>query len=109
MCPPVPPAAMTTLISIADWQLPIGGCFSDEDDSSQFGNRKWPVGNSHAFPCLDTFSSTPAANRLIASDEPPALTKGKGIPFVGTSDNVTLMLKNACAMIIVVSPTASNC
>jgi len=62
----------------------------------------------HAFPCFDTFSSTPAAKRLIASDDPPALTNGNGMPFVGTSDSVTLMLKNACAMIIVVSPTASN-
>jgi hypothetical protein len=71
-------------------------------------NPQSAIRNHHVFPCFETFSSTPAANRLMASDDPPALTNGSGMPFVGTNDNVTLMLKNACAMIIVVNPTASN-
>ena len=32
---------------------------------------------------------------LISSDDPPKLTNGSGIPFVGSSPSTTLMLKNA--------------
>ena len=60
-------------------------------------NSSFIVSSAQVLPCFETFNSTPAANRLIASDEPPALTNGRGMPFVGTSDNVTLMLKKACA------------
>src|SRR5262249_20655769 len=72
----------------------------------------WPafsiLNPTHAFSCFEMFSNTPAANRLIARDVPPALINGSGIPFVGTSDRVTLMLKNAWATIITVSPTANS-
>ena len=54
------------------------------------------------------FNSTPAANNEMASDEPPELMNGSGMPLVGTSDSVTLMLKNACAIIMTVSPVANS-
>src|SRR2546428_10491 len=101
MCPPVPPAAMITRIVILDFRFWI----LDSGTEAQTGvapiqNPKSKIQNGHAFSCFDTFSSTPAANREIASDEPPELMNGSGMPLVGTSDSVTLMLKNACAMII---------
>ena len=46
--------------------------------------------------------------RLISSDEPPELTNGSGMPFVGSSPSTTLMLKNAWNATIVVRPIARN-
>jgi hypothetical protein len=45
---------------------------------------------------------------LISSDDPPLLTKGSGIPFVGSRPRTTLMLKNACTATIVVRPSARS-
>ena len=50
----------------------------------------------------------PTAAKLTMSDEPPALTNGSGIPFVGISPSTTLMFTNACTAIIVVNPSARN-
>jgi len=50
----------------------------------------------------------PTAAKLMTRLEPPALTNGSGMPFVGTSPSTTLMLKSAWTAIIVVSPIARN-
>ena len=34
--------------------------------------------------CCEMFSSTPMPSRLISSDDPPELTSGSGMPFVGS-------------------------
>ena len=39
---------------------------------------------------------------------PPEEISGRGIPFVGTSESTTLMLKNACRRIVVVMPKATS-
>ena len=44
----------------------------------------------------------------ISSDDPPALTKGSGMPVVGISPSTTLMLRNAWMATIVVKPIARN-
>ncbi len=46
---------------------------------------------------------------VMNSDVPPEEINGSGIPFVGTSDSTTLMLKNAWIKIVAVIPTARNC
>ncbi len=33
--------------------------------------------------CCDTFSRMPMPTRLMSNDDPPALTNGSGMPFVG--------------------------
>src|SRR5262249_18405678 len=58
--------------------------------------------------CCDTFSSIAMPIMLMSSDDPPALTNGSGIPFVGSSPSTTLMLKNAWNATIVVRPIARN-
>src|SRR5205823_7965882 len=63
----------------------------------------------HAFDgnaCCDTFRRIPMPTRLMTSEDPPLLTNGNGIPFVGINPSTTLMLMNACTATIVVSPSA---
>ena len=45
---------------------------------------------------------------VMSSDDPPELTSGSGMPFVGIMLSTTLMFMNACTAIIVVSPSATN-
>jgi hypothetical protein len=41
------------------------------------------------------FSKIPIAASVGTNDDPPYEMNGNGIPFVGKSDNTTLMLKSA--------------
>src|SRR5262249_45093450 len=58
--------------------------------------------------CCDTFSRMPVPIMLTSRDDPPKLTNGSGMPLVGSSPSVTLMLKKACTVIIAVMPSARN-
>ena len=42
------------------------------------------------------------------SEVPPEEISGSGMPFVGTSESTTLMLKNACSRMVVVMPKATR-
>src|SRR3712207_5079258 len=53
-------------------------------------------------------SRTPTAKSVGTSDEPPYEMNGSGMPFVGSIDKTTLMLKSACATIPVTMPTPSS-
>ncbi len=55
------------------------------------------VSSSHASDdaCCETLSRTPMPSRLMISDDPPALTNGRGMPLVGIRPSTTLMLTNA--------------
>ncbi len=78
---------------------------------SRFSENRWAVSAArHASDaaCCETFNRMPIPTRLMSSDEPPALTNGSGIPFVGKRPSTTLMLKNACTATIVVRPRARN-
>ena len=46
--------------------------------------------------CCETFSRMPTAASVGTSDDPPYEMNGSGIPFVGTSESTTLILKSAC-------------
>ena len=50
----------------------------------------------------------PTAAKLMISDEPPADTKGSGMPVTGTSPTTTPMLMNAWRQIQAVMPLASS-
>jgi hypothetical protein len=58
--------------------------------------------------CWEIFSNTPTAASVGTRDEPPYEMKGRGIPFVGTSDRTTLILKSACVTIPATKPKANN-
>src|ERR1051325_8560172 len=58
--------------------------------------------------CCDTLSRMPIPTKLMTSDDPPLLTKGSGMPFVGIRPSTTLTLMNACTATIVVRPSARN-
>ena len=64
----------------------------DQDDvwSERSDEQIYPRGDVKA-----TFKRTPIPRRLISNDDPPALTNGSGMPFVGISPNTTLILTNA--------------
>lgn len=50
----------------------------------------------------------PTAVRVIASDEPPALTNGSVMPVTGTRPTTTPMLMNAWMQIQAVIPAARS-
>ena len=50
----------------------------------------------------------PTAAKLITSDEPPAETKGSGMPVTGMRPTTTPMLMNAWMQIQAVTPAASS-
>src|SRR4029453_3855120 len=47
--------------------------------------------------CCDTFKRMPTAANVGTKDDPPYEINGSGIPFVGTNESTTLMLKSAWA------------
>ena len=65
---PVPPPAMTTRAAVPSCRLPSITSSTRAPDA-----------------CCDTFSRMPMPTRLMSSDDPPALTNGSGMPFVGIS------------------------
>src|SRR5262249_15469001 len=64
--------------------------------------------HSSLFPCSDTFNKIPTLISATTSDDPPALTNGNGIPFVGVRASVTLILKKVWVINPVDNPTAND-
>src|SRR4029079_7959286 len=58
--------------------------------------------------CCDTLRRIAMPSRLMSSDEPPALTKGSGMPLVGARPVTTLILRSAWNAIMAVSPTDTS-
>jgi len=54
------------------------------------------------------FNKIPILASVTNTDVPPEEISGSGIPFVGSSESTTLILKNACNTIVVVMPKATN-
>src|SRR6185436_6479406 len=71
----------------------------------QYSHWRLPI-----FPlaCCDTLSKMPTAASVGTSDDPPYEMNGSGIPFVGTSESTTLILKSACATMLATIPRLNN-
>ena len=107
-CPPVPPPAITILKGSGVLSVTPGP--SDAVITKKTPHPETPGFFPHALgdACCDTLRRIPIPSRLISNDEPPALTKGSGMPLVGIRPSTTLMFSNACTATIVVSPRARN-
>ena len=81
MCPPVPPAAISSRIVV---HVPFSTVSREID------------------------SRIPTAAKLMMSDEPPALMNGSVIPVIGSSATTTPMLMNAWRHSQAVIPAASS-
>src|SRR4029453_4759792 len=96
-CPPVPPPPITTRSPMHPCaaathtpaaNAPSGRACPELDERDASASAPDPA-------CCDTFNRIPMPIRLITSDEPPALTNGNGVPFVGINPSTTLMFTNA--------------
>src|SRR5688572_7510628 len=91
------------------FQLPIGDCRFTRSSclllKLAIGDRKSAM---VPLACCETFSRMPTAASVGTIDDPPYEMNGSGIPFVGTNESTTLILKSAWATMLVTIPILSN-
>src|SRR6185369_7126765 len=83
-------------------RINVSTCASGSDQYSHWRLPMFPLA------CCDTLSRMPTAASVGTRDEPPYEMNGSGIPFVGTSESTTLILKSACATMLVTIPRLNN-
>ena len=81
-------------------EMPAGSTAGYHDARRGHAFDAFIAGSAVVTTCVDEacwrdVQRIPIPIRLMSSDEPPALTKGSGMPFVGGRPRTTLMLNNA--------------